>query len=85
MESSSVSVWLGKWTVSIRERVSRDCVLEPVEASCRLWGSVFKEEGVGWRSPRRLDKLRGGNKKNVIGIQEPLVCLGVCVCVCLCL
>lgn len=38
-----------------------------------------KREVVGWRSPRRLDKLRGGNKNNIIGIREPLVCLCVCV------
>lgn len=38
-----------------------------------------KREGVGWRSPWKLDKLRGGNKNNIIGIQEPLVCLCVFV------
>lgn len=42
-----------------------------------------KKEGVGWRSPRRLDKLRGGTKNNIIGIREPLVCLCVCACMCM--
>lgn len=32
---------------------------------------------MGWRYPWRLDKLRGGNKNNTIGIREPLVCLCV--------
>lgn len=35
---------------------------------------------MGWRSPRRLDKLRGGNN-NINGIQKSLLCLCLYVCV----
>lgn len=44
---------------------------------------LSKREGVGWRSPRRLDKLRGGNKNIIIAMGAPSVFVLVCMCVCL--